>query len=518
MKKTFLFALSALAFGQIFAQTNTLLDQAFWRAKPDVAAVKAEVEKGNNPLEFNAGAFDPTTLAINQDAPIATVKYLLEQSKNDIKRKTHDARIYLHWAAYRGNVELVEYLLGLGSNINEEDSHGTTPVAFAAGSGGLNKGIVEAFAKKGLDIKKTYRDGANLLLLGIGSDKDFALTDYLVSKGLSINSVDAKGNTAFNYAARGGDIELLKALLKKGVKYNNDALIAAAQGSRRTANTIEVFKYLVEDLKLKPNYVSASGENVLHSIVRKANQTEIIKYFLDKGADVNQATKEDGSTPFLNAVSGRDLSVVELLAPKVSNFNYANSKGETALAIAVRGSTAEVVAFLIGKGANVNAKDKDGNSLASYLIESYRPQMAGGRGAGAPQGGPGAPQGGAGGARPQQQDDFTTKLNLLKEKGLDFAALQQDGNSIYHLAVAKNDTRLLQKIADFKVDLNVKNKEGNTALHKAALIAKDDKVLKFLVDAGANKTIKTDFEETAFDLAKENDTLSKNNISVDFLK
>ncbi|MDA3613629.1 ankyrin repeat domain-containing protein [Polluticaenibacter yanchengensis] len=507
MKKTFLFALSALALGQIFAQTNTLLDQSFWRAKPDVAAVKAEVEKGNNPLEFNAGAFDPTTLAINQDAPIATVKYLLEQSKNDVKRKTHDARIYLHWAAYRGNVELVEYLLGLGSDINEEDSHGTTPVAFAAGSGGLNKGIVEAFVKKGLDLKKTYRDGANLLLLGVGADKDLSLTDYLVSKGLSINSVDAKGNTAFNYAARGGDIELLKALLKKGVKYNNEALIAAAQGSRRTANTIEVYKYLVEDLKLKPNFVSASGETVLHSIVRKPNQSEIIKYFLDKGVDVNQATKEDGATAFLNAASGRDLAVLEQLAPKVKDINYVNKKGESALSLAVKGSTAEVVTFLIGKGANVNVKDNDGNTLVAYLIESYRPQMGGGRG--------GAQ--GAEGARPQQ-DDFTVKLNLLKEKGLDFATLQQEGNSIYHLAVTKNDTRLLQKLADFKIDLNIKNKEGNTALHKAALIAKDDKVLKFLVNAGADKSIKTDFDETAFELAKENNNLTKNNISVDFLK
>ena len=69
-----------------------------------------------------------------------------------------------------------------------------------------------------------------------------------------------------------------------------------------------------------------------------------------------------------------------------------------------------------------------------------------------------------------------------------------------------------------KIDINTKNSEGLTALHKAAMVSKDDAILKYLVSLGAKKDVQTNFKETAFDLATENEYLAKNKVSVDFLK
>ena len=77
---------------------------------------------------------------------------------------------------------------------------------------------------------------------------------------------------------------------------------------------------------------------------------------------------------------------------------------------------------------------------------------------------------------------------------------------------------LLKKLSDLKIGVNSVNKESMTALQKAALVAKDDAILKYLVFLGANKAIKTEFDETAYDLASENESLKNNNISIDFLK
>jgi len=519
MKKLFvaIFSLVSIAAS---AQQNILLSSPFWQGKPDVAAIQAEVEKGNSPSQLNAMSFDPVVMAINADSPVETIKYLLSQPGNEVNKLTHDSRNYLHWAAIRGNTDAMEYLLDKGAKTDNEDSHGFTPVLFAAGSGQQNTKVYDLLISHGVNLQKSLNaDGANALLISIASDPEMVLTGYFISKGLQLNSTDAAGNNAFSYAAKSGNIKLLKKLLQKGIKPNQNAMLMAAQGSRRDATKLEVYQYL-ESLNLKPTVTGKNGENVLHTIVRKPMQNEVVTYFLSKGVNVNQ-TDEEGNTVLMNAAgSNRDTAIFALLLPGLKNINQVNQKGVSALTLAVRGNSPEVVSYLIRKGADVKILDKKGNSLAYYAIESYRPQGGpgfGGRSGQAPAGG--RPGGGEpAGRNVPRQDDFDTKIKILQKAGLDMSAPQENGNNLYHLAVAKNNLSLLKRLESLGLDVNAKNKEGITALHKAAMIAKDDTVMKYLLALGAKKDAVTNFEETAFSLAVENESLTKNNVSVTFLK
>jgi ankyrin repeat protein len=496
MKKNIFISFALVATLFVSAQQkNNLLEQSFWKTAPDVTALKSEIAKGNNPAEANANAFDVTTLAINNDAPLESIKFLLKQPGNNVTKLTHDNRIYLHWAAYRGNTDLVQYLIAKGSDVNFEDSHGTTPLAFAAGSGMLNSGVCEAFFKAGTDPKKKYAEGANVLLLAIPFDKDLTLTDYLTTKGLSLKDTDSNGSTAFDYAARTGNITLLKKIAAKGIKPTDQALLFATTGTRRETTPLETYKYLVEEVKLKPAATNKSGNNVLHLLAGKQNQGEIIAYFLAKGVDANKVNT-DGNTPLMIA-AGREITTLEKLVPVTKNINMQNAKGESALTFAVRSGSSDAVSLLLNKGADVNVKDKDGNNLGIYLVQSYRP---------------------AGREANATQDPFEAKAKLLQDKGLNLATAQKDGSTLYHFAAYKSDLNLIKKLAPLNIDVNAKNKDGLTALHKAAMVAKDDSVLKYLLSIGAQKDIKTEFDETTYALAKENESLTKNNISVDFLK
>jgi ankyrin repeat protein len=77
---------------------------------------------------------------------------------------------------------------------------------------------------------------------------------------------------------------------------------------------------------------------------------------------------------------------------------------------------------------------------------------------------------------------------------------------------------LLTRVSKFGVDVNAKNKEGMTALHLAAMKAKDTETLKYLISIGAKKEVKTEFDETSYDLASENELLKQNKSSIEFLK
>ncbi|RCW92694.1 ankyrin repeat domain-containing protein [Winogradskyella arenosi] len=469
---------------------NILLNRDFWGTQPSIALVKAKIKEGNNPSEANKGNFDPVVYAILQDAPTATINYLLTQKGNDVNKLTHDGRTYLFWAAYKGNSTMVEQLLRLGAKTDLTDDKGSTVIHFAASAGQQNIEVYELILKENSElVHRTNPDGANALLLAAPSDPDFKLTSYFLSKGLSIKSTDNDGNGIFNYAVKKGQIDLLKMLVDKGLTGTDQAFIMAANGARGTTNGVEVYTFL-ESVGLNPKVIDKEGVSPLHIVAARGKDLKVIEYLMGKGLEVSTPDHK-GNTAFMNAAENNNLELVKTLAQHLNAVNMTNKKGQSALTLAVAGNSPEVVAYLIDKGFKTDIVDVDGNNLVAYAIGSYSAR---------------------------NKAAFSKKLEILKSNSADVTAVQKNGNTWFHLAVEQNSLDLLKLAVDMNQDINAKNSEGNTALHIAALKAKDTTILKFLVDQGAKKNLVTDFEETAYDLAKENELLSDRNISIEFLK
>ncbi|MFV0565923.1 MAG: ankyrin repeat domain-containing protein [Flavobacteriaceae bacterium] len=491
MKSIKLILLLCVAF-QVKAQDNVFLSRDFWAAKPSVAEINQKISEGNDPAEANPALFDGVTIAINSDAPNESIIHLIQQKGNDVNKLTHDGRTYIFWAAYRGNSDLMEYLLKNGARTNFLDNHGYSVLNFAANAGTKNTKVYDLCLANGANLKTDLNlEGANALLLAAPKDNDFEITKYFTSKGLSENSTDYKGNGIFNYVARTGNTQLMDKLLAKGIKGNDQAfLFASFGGGRGSANGLEVYKYL-ESKGLNPKNANQDGQTPLHIVAGRSKDLPVINYLLDKGLTVD-TEDNNGNTPFTNAASRNSLEIVQLLANKTKQLNHANKKGQTALTNAVQFNTEEVVAFLIEKGAKTNVADASGNNLGYYLIEGFSPRS---------------------------KDQFSTKFKLLNaNKKINLFEPQGNGSTWYHLATEKNNLDLLKLADGTKVDINAKNTDGNTALILAAMKAQDDTILKYLLQQGANKSLTTEFGETAFDLAQENELLTKNKVSIDFLK
>tara|TARA_B100001750_G_scaffold55397_1_gene42213 strand:+ start:10123 stop:11631 length:1509 start_codon:yes stop_codon:yes gene_type:complete len=496
LKAFFIGAVSMLSVSSSLAQPggneNQFLDQDYWKSKPSISDIDSKIAQGNSITEANRGGFDGVTYAIFAGNPVTTIAHLIDKG-NDVNKRTHDSRTYIFWAASRGDLEVMEYLVGKGAKMDLKDSHGYSLSQFTAATGQDDTKIYDFLIANGADLKNEKdHDGRNILLVAAPRAKNLDLINYFVDKGLDLNSTDDHGNGIFSIAAQGGNIDILKQLAEKGVstkanpETKENAILFASRGGRGSSNGLEVFKYL-EGLGIDPNVTSSNGTTPLLNLSRSSDDTKIFDYFVAKGVDPN-AVDEEGNTALLNAAQRNKLEVVTYFAEKTDNIDQKSKSGQTPLAIAIEGNSSDVVDYLISKGADVNTLDNEGNNLAYYLFN--------GRG------------------KPR---DFESKVAALKAKGFDFKTRQADDSSIWHLAVAKNDLKLLKEVSSFGSDINAKDKDGNTPLHYAAMKTENAEILKYLLSKGADAKSTTEFGETAHDLASENELLTKNQVNLEFL-
>src|SRR5690606_7099643 len=270
MKKFLIVCIVFVVGNQISAQENIFLNREFWDTKPTIEMIDSKIKEGNDIAEANSNNFDGVVYAILQEAPNKSIEYAISKEGNNVNKITHDGRTYIFWAAYKGNVELMQYLLEKGAKTDITDDKGSTILNFAAGAGQKNTKVYDLLIANGANLQKDLTpSGANALLLAAPFDSDFALINYFTSKGLDLNSKDAGGNGIFNYVDRTGNVDLMKQLLEKGVKGNDTAFIFAAQGTRGTTNGIEVYKFL-ESIGLNPNGTSKDGETALHILASRS--------------------------------------------------------------------------------------------------------------------------------------------------------------------------------------------------------------------------------------------------------
>jgi ankyrin repeat protein len=494
MKKSVFTITLILLVTLIQAQTkNEFLGRTFWKKNPTIALVEQKIRAGNSATKLNKSGFDAVVYALLENADVTVIKYLLSKKGNNVNKLTHDGRTYIFWASYKNNLSIVEHLLKNGAKTDVIDDKGYSILNFTAAAGVENRKLYDLLIKHGANVVKDKTPkGANALLLIVPNLTNLKMVDYFTSKGLNLDNTDKDGNGLFNFTAQKGNKKMLDILISKGISYKNlnknggNAMLFATRRSRRGYNSLEFFKYL-EGLGINPNITNKDKKTPLHNLAYSNKDDASINYFINKGVSINQVDK-NGNTALINASSINSLPIIKLFINENTKINQANKQGQTALTKAIRNSSS-VLQFLINKGADVSVIDAKGNYLNHYLFNRFSTKNI---------------------------IEFQQKLDLLQAKGLDISKAQKNGNTIYHLAIEKQSLPMLKYINNYKIDINAKNLEGLTALQKAVMMAKDDTIVKYLIANGADKRIKTDFNETLYDLAKENEVLKNTDIS--FLK
>jgi ankyrin repeat protein len=144
----------------------------------------------------------------------------------------------------------------------------------------------------------------------------------------------------------------------------DDALEWAASGMNPT---------MVRDLLAAGAHVNATSKSGYTPLMGAINNGRIAnaKILLEAGADVSVRNPEFSDTALTLALYyKRDASEgVSLLLSKGADPNTANSRGRSALMLAVFGQPNPVLDALLRAGANVNAQDRNGNTALMEAAE-----------------------------------------------------------------------------------------------------------------------------------------------------
>ncbi|KAK9169197.1 hypothetical protein Syun_001337 [Stephania yunnanensis] len=202
----------------------------------------------------------------------------------------------------------------------------------------------------------------------------------LVSAGIKARN----GYDAFHIAAKQGDLEVVKVLLKAvpGLSMTVDLSNTTALHAAATQGHIDIVNLLLEMDGSLAKIARSNGKTALHSAARNGH-LEVVKTLLHSEPSIATRNDKKGQTALHMAVKGQNIELVEELIKSVpSLINMVDTKGNTTLHIAARKGRPQIVKKLldhqvtdtkainkVGESA-LDTADKIGHSdIASILRE-----------------------------------------------------------------------------------------------------------------------------------------------------
>ena len=123
------------------------------------------------------------------------VQYLIEKKNIDKDQPGQVKQTPLIYACSSGKLQIAEYLISIGANLNAKDINGCTPF-HAAAFGGLLPIVKKFVEERKEDVDTVNFLGMTPLTLACTANR-YSIAEYLITKGANINIMDDHGNTPF---------------------------------------------------------------------------------------------------------------------------------------------------------------------------------------------------------------------------------------------------------------------------------------------------------------------------------
>ncbi|CAL1285638.1 unnamed protein product [Larinioides sclopetarius] len=311
--------------------------------------------------------------------------------------------------------------------------------------------------------------------------------EWILDKGLDINSKDLNGQTILHVAAK--------------------------------FNGIQVIRYMVEQKRMSLDMSDANGKTPFH-VAAENHSNEVLEYISNLGI-CRRMKDYNGYTPLLTAIYMCNIDGVKILLKKEENIEENKAYGNlTALHIATYEGNLALLEMLIKKKASVNSRSDIGETplhsavtsgnleTVKYLILNHADVNA-------------------------RTEFGVTPLLLAVERGIkEIVELllkhkvnvnipdSSKGFTPLHIAVQRSNKEIVELLLKHKAEVNVSDKRGGIPLLIASILG-DAPIAKLLLQAGSRVNSKNDLESSPLHFAvnagqyKIVELLLKHNADVD---
>ncbi|MGK0296493.1 MAG: ankyrin repeat protein [Gammaproteobacteria bacterium] len=244
-----------------------------------------------------------------RDGDIAKAKSLLD-NKADVNASRNDGTTALAWSVYNNNEDMVDLLIRSGrdgADVNAANENGVSPLHLACIN--QNASVVSKLLRAGADpnVKKWTGETPLMTCSNTGTIEGLS---GLLANGADVNVRENTNNqTALMWAAAEGHGDVVKALIARGADLN-----------ARSSTVMEPEPYVVntestmgQNFPKSTRFRKYTGNFTALLFAAQSGDVESAMHILDAGADINDASDEDGSALLIATASGHEDMALFLL-------------------------------------------------------------------------------------------------------------------------------------------------------------------------------------------------------------
>lgn len=382
---------------------------------------------------------------------------------------------FLHYAVIGGHEKMIRYLIDQGAYVNIATANGQTPLHFAVK---FHKDrdymkTISILLEKGADVNKrgSAKYYKNSPLDEAIREKLSDVVELLLEQDLSQETLDQAMYYAAGKTVHGG-ASLTKTLIQMGANPTIEAFHRAA-----TADDVESMKMLI-DAGADIYALDKRKKSALYKAAM-GSKYKSVKFLLDIGAYKNEENDILDATVWLPFYYRKNPKLHLDRYMKTLNivFSYYKENGisyDHAVMNTARRGHLEGLKFLLKNGADIQYRDEEGQSILHKAISNM-------------------------------QDDI---LDFILEKGIDPNVTDKVGKTPLMIAAEWIKIDSVEKLLQAGANINAQDKDGLSALHHVAPYRGDDSqphdgdvdMIRFLLESGADPSLKTKDEKTALDM------------------